>query len=98
MEKGKFYGKTINKRRMSRLKKGKNRGDLGMEHDYPTQDTIKLIFKDYDELKETVDKIMEEGTSFKFESSNYEEMEYYIFLDWEDFLRLQDTIGLTLED
>jgi hypothetical protein len=98
MEKGKFYGKTINKRRMSRLKKGKNRGDLGMEHDYPTQDTIKLIFKDYNELKETIDKIMKEGTSFKFESSNYEEMEYYIFLDWEDFLRLQDTIGLTLED
>ena len=98
MEKGKFYGKTINRRRMSRLKKGKNRGDLGMELDYQTQDTIKLIFKDYDELKETVDKIMEEGTSFKFESSNYEEMEYYIFLDWEDFLRLQDTIGLTLED
>ena len=98
MEKGKFYGKTINRMRMSRLKKCKNRGYLGIEHDYPTQDTIKLIFKDYDELKETVDKIMEEGTSFKFESSNYEEMEYYIFLDWEDFLRLQDTIGLTLED
>ncbi len=58
MEKGKFYGKTINRRRMSRLKKGKNRGDLGMEHDYPTQDTIKLIFKDYNELKETIDKIM----------------------------------------
>jgi hypothetical protein len=46
---------------MSRLTKGKSGGDLGMEHDYPTQDTIKLIFTDYDELKETVDKIMEEG-------------------------------------
>ena len=54
---------------MSRLTKGKAGGDLGMEHDYPTQDTIKLIFKDYNELKETIDKIMKEGTSFKFESS-----------------------------
>ena len=98
MEKGKFYGKTINKRRMSRLKKGKKGDDFGMDHDYPTQDIIKLIFKDYDELKETIDKIMKEGTSFKFESSNYEEKEYYILLDWEDFLRLQNTIGLTLND
>ena len=38
----------------------------GMELDYPTQETIKLIFTDYDELKETVNKIMKEGTIFKF--------------------------------
>ena len=69
-----------------------------MQYDYPTQESIKLIFKDYDELRDTVNKIMREGTDFKFKSSNFEVKEYYVILDWEDFLKLQDIIGFTLED
>ncbi|MGA2677533.1 MAG: hypothetical protein ACLQG5_13235 [Methanobacterium sp.] len=98
MEKGKFYGKTINKKRIFRLKKDKKEVDWGMQYDYPTQESIKLIFKDYDELRDTVNKIMREGTDFKFKSSNFEVKEYYVILDWEDFLKLQDIIGFTLED
>jgi hypothetical protein len=41
---------------------------------------------------------MREGTDFKFKSSNFEVKEYYVILDWEDFLKLQDIIGFTLED
>ena len=98
MEKGKFYGKTINKKRIFRLKKDKKEVDWCMQYDYPTQESIKLIFKDYDELRDTVNKIMREGTDFKFKSSNFEVKEYYVILDWEDFLKLQDIIGFTLED
>ncbi len=97
MEKGKFYGKTINKKRIFR-KKDEKEVDWGMQHDYPTQDSIKLIFTDYNELKDTVDKIMKDGTDFQFKSSNFEAKEYYIILNWEDFLKLQDTIELTVED
>ncbi len=98
MEKVKLYGARINRRRMTRLKKDKRVVDLQMNHEYPTSETIKLIFTNYDELKETVDKIMKEGTRFEFKSSNYEEKEYYILLDWEDFLKLEDAIDLNLED
>jgi hypothetical protein len=98
MEKGKYYGKTINKKKLFRLKKDDKEVDWGMQYDYPTQDSIKLIFNDYNELKDTVDKIMKDGTSFQFKSSNFEAKEYYIILKWEDYLKLQDRIELTLED